>query len=186
MIWSTAMQGRRTTITNLSDHPLRKGVKRGQMSSHALHLLRWRGLRAQNLVEFALIFPVLMLLLIGMINFGRVFHVLIAISNSAREGVRYGSTYGMEDINPKDGVYEIKHDEIKSIVESESGGFLDQDKISVQSECVCREPVPDPCPSSSACISEGTLRVTVEYTTTLIFFPIEDMVLLRDMEMMIP
>ena len=180
------MTGRRHTKNKLNDHPLRKGVKRGHSMSPDLHPLRRVGLHAQNLVEFALIFPVLMLLLIGMINFGRVFHVLIAISNSAREGVRYGSTYGMEDINPRDGVYEIKQDDIRSIVESESGGFLDQDKISVQSECVCREAVPDPCPSSSACISEGTLRVTVAYTTTLIFYPIEDMVLLRDMEMMIP
>lgn len=151
-----------------------------------MHPLRRECLRAQNLVEFALIFPVLMLLLFGVIDFGRVFHVLIAISNSVREGVRYGTTYGIEDINPKDGVYEIKQDDIRNVVVSESGGFLDQDKIGVQSECVCREPIPDPCPSSSACISEGTLRVTVEYTTTLIFFPIEDMILVRDMEMMIP
>jgi Flp pilus assembly protein TadG len=31
-----------------------------------------------------------MLLLFGVIDFGRIFHVLIAISNAAREGARYG------------------------------------------------------------------------------------------------
>ena len=48
------------------------------------------GERGQSLVEFALILPVLMLILMGVFDFGRAFFAYNAISNGAREGARYG------------------------------------------------------------------------------------------------
>ena len=44
--------------------------------------------RGQSLVEFALIAPVLILLLLGLFDFGRAIYALNAISNAAREGAR--------------------------------------------------------------------------------------------------
>lgn len=57
----------------------------------------WRGkhlnLRrewGQALPEFALVIPVLILILMGVFDFGRAFYAYSAISNGAREGARYG------------------------------------------------------------------------------------------------
>jgi Flp pilus assembly protein TadG len=41
------------------------------------------------MVEFVLILPVLVLLLLLIVDFGRVFSVQIAMANAAREGARY-------------------------------------------------------------------------------------------------
>jgi Flp pilus assembly protein TadG len=44
------------------------------------------------LVEFALVFPVLMMLLLGMITGGFAYNQKLAITNGVREGSRYGAT----------------------------------------------------------------------------------------------
>lgn len=43
-----------------------------------------------SLVEFALILPVLMLILMGIFDLGRAFYAYNVIANAAREGARYG------------------------------------------------------------------------------------------------
>jgi len=45
------------------------------------------------MVESALLFPVLMLLVLGSADLGRVFYYSIAITNAAREGARHGTYY---------------------------------------------------------------------------------------------
>jgi len=50
-----------------------------------------RGNQAQALVEFALVLPLLLLLIIGIIDFGRALFVYSEVSNAAREAVRYGA-----------------------------------------------------------------------------------------------
>jgi len=52
--------------------------------------------RGQGFVEFALILPVLLLLLLGIIEFGYVFAAYSGMFNAAREGTRYGV------VNPRD------------------------------------------------------------------------------------
>src|ERR1700694_1573807 len=54
---------------------------------------RRRRQSAQSLTEFALILPVLMLILLGVVDFGRVFYYWTSIANAAREGARYGTTH---------------------------------------------------------------------------------------------
>ncbi len=50
--------------------------------------LRHRSEAGQSLVEFALVLPVLLLLLLGIIQFGAVFNSLITLNAAAREGAR--------------------------------------------------------------------------------------------------
>lgn len=50
----------------------------------------------QSLVELAIILPVLILILVGIMDLGRVFYAQIVITNAAREGARYGSMYPMD------------------------------------------------------------------------------------------
>jgi Flp pilus assembly protein TadG len=45
----------------------------------------------QNLIELALILPVLILILTGTVDLGRAMQAYIGISQAAREGARYGS-----------------------------------------------------------------------------------------------
>lgn len=48
--------------------------------------------RGDGLVEFALILPVLMLILMSVIDFGRAIYAYNVVANCAREGARYGVT----------------------------------------------------------------------------------------------
>lgn len=52
--------------------------------------------KGQGLVEFALILPILLLVILGTIEFGRIFLIYATVSNGAREGSRYGM------VNPAD------------------------------------------------------------------------------------
>lgn len=46
--------------------------------------------RGQALVELALVLPLLILLLFGTMEFGRIFHSYLALANASREGARAG------------------------------------------------------------------------------------------------
>jgi hypothetical protein len=54
--------------------------------------------RAQGMVEFALILPLLLVLIIGLLEFGRLFFAWLVIENSTRFGIRY-ATAGSYDEN---------------------------------------------------------------------------------------
>jgi Flp pilus assembly protein TadG len=56
-------------------------------------------------VETAIVFPILLLLLAAVVDFGRAFDAYIVLTNAAREGARWGS------VNP-----ELTVDEVKQIV----------------------------------------------------------------------
>lgn len=47
----------------------------------------------QAMVEFALVLPILLIFLCGIIDFGWIFYNQIAINNACREGARYASVH---------------------------------------------------------------------------------------------
>lgn len=47
----------------------------------------------QNIVEFALLLPLLMYILMGIIQFGFIFAAYLTLNNAVREGARWGSIY---------------------------------------------------------------------------------------------
>ena len=51
---------------------------------------RWRCEKGSELIEFALVAPVLILLLAGIFDFGMMFRTFEAVTNAAREGARVG------------------------------------------------------------------------------------------------
>ena len=53
-------------------------------------LKRWRSEKGQEVVEFALVIPLLFLLLFGIIDFSNIIFSYDTISNATREGARYG------------------------------------------------------------------------------------------------
>ncbi len=53
----------------------------------------------QSVVEFALILPILLLIIMGALDLGRAFYMKIAVINSAREGAYYLSYNPMDKTN---------------------------------------------------------------------------------------
>jgi len=58
---------------------------------------RFPGARAQAMVEFAIVMPLLLALLIGIMEFGRMVFIYTAVTNSSREAVRFASAIGFND-----------------------------------------------------------------------------------------
>ena len=53
---------------------------------------RSRGDRGQALVELAMITPILIILMLGVIDYGRVYFAYVSVTNGARIGADYAST----------------------------------------------------------------------------------------------
>ena len=53
--------------------------------------------RGQAVLEFALVLPILLLLLFGIIEFGIVFHDNLVLNQAAREGARLGAVGGTDE-----------------------------------------------------------------------------------------
>jgi len=73
-----------------------------------------RSERGQSLLEFALVLPVFLVLVFGIIDFGLGLRAWISITNSAREGARIGAVRGTCD-------------EIRQQVKDTSGGLVTSD-----------------------------------------------------------
>ena len=58
----------------------------------------WKREKGQSMVELAILLPILLIILLGIIDFGRVFFAYVTITNAAREGARYGSLHVFEDV----------------------------------------------------------------------------------------
>ncbi len=99
----------------------------------------------QGIVEFALLLPILILIIVGVFDLGRAFHALITITNAAREGARYGTMHPDEDANMK----------LAAVNEAAGSGII----IGVDDVFIN-------CPrdTNGACYRHGVLRVTVHYT----------------------
>lgn len=52
---------------------------------------RRNGEKGQNLVEFAMVIPIFLILVFAIVDFGMGFHAWITVTNAAREGARIGA-----------------------------------------------------------------------------------------------
>jgi Flp pilus assembly protein TadG len=111
------------------------------------HVGRERGAVA---VEFAIIFPVLLLLVFGIIDFGFGFHAWDASENAAREGARVGAV--------KPSLFDI---ETRARSTSSS---LDQSKLTVDTSCSTDKGVSfHGCPAGTSWVEGDIVKVTVSY-----------------------
>lgn len=138
--------------------------------------------RGQSLVEFALILPLFVLLLVGVFDIGRAFFAYIAISNAAREGARV-YTFWPDKITVAD---------INTAVYTEIGTstVVDPTKIVLPIRIKCGDPFTDVSSVAGiiTCPSEEPISVTITYTQDLIlsFFLPKNLTLVRTAEMMVP
>src|SRR5437016_3105931 len=95
------MQPRRMTPTCVLAEPSARRLRRcccyrSDLASKPMRTHRQRAERTQRgqaVVEFALVMPVLLLLLAGAVDLGNGFQTYIALTNAAREGAHYGINY---------------------------------------------------------------------------------------------
>ncbi len=120
--------------------------------------------RGQALVEFALIFPVFMLILAGILDFGFMLYSRMTVINAAREGAHVV----LSDAIKNDAVLIAN---IPARVSSTVGGVAQGVTLTTVTECVQ--------PNSSACSFSGSplaasgdsVKVTVTHTYKA-FFPL--------------
>jgi len=75
---------------------MRRGAPRRQPAQRVGHAARWADLRAgrgQALVEFVAVLMPLMLIVVGIIQFGLLYGAHVTLTNAAREGARAGTIY---------------------------------------------------------------------------------------------
>jgi len=72
---------------------------RGRTSRALLHLGRLaREAEAAELLEFALAIPLILVMVVGLLDFANAYHTKQALANAAREGSRLGAAAGTADI----------------------------------------------------------------------------------------
>ena len=126
--------------------------------------------RGASLVEFALIAPLLLLMLFGVIEFARLAHGFTTVWSAAREGARYATTVG--DSNGVNGPNYLDCDAIAEVALDKVVGMTlstgDVDIVysdltgTAVADCDLATPLPAPSPSGSTDIDNGfTIGVTV-------------------------
>jgi Flp pilus assembly protein TadG len=109
--------------------------------------------RGQSFVEFAIVSPVLLLFLLGIMDFGRVFFVAIELNNAARAGTQYGiqSPANAADVSGMQQAAQSDASNISGITATAS------------EYCECPDGSTPACNSSPSC---SDLRVYVEVDTS--------------------
>jgi Flp pilus assembly protein TadG len=125
-------------------------------------VMRSQGVRCdggQSLVELALALPLLLLILLGLADFGRAFYYTTIISNAAREGAAYLSQ------NPSAGQLPATNaNSVKSKVCNETGLFAYNDPAN----CPLTVQPPAPAVDFTAYAGGQDAVVSVTYDFTLI------------------
>ncbi|MCD6401002.1 MAG: pilus assembly protein [Anaerolineales bacterium] len=133
----------------------------------------------QNLVEFALLLPFLMVVLFGVLDLGRIFYVTIGLTSAAREAARY-TTLHPDDLSNENGVFfGTKKTAIDEA--ANSGVVLSSTDVDV----VCDNGVDD---DADSCDPAGTVvvNITTDFNLVLGFVLPTPITLTRKAEMMVP
>ena len=113
----------------------------------------------QALVEFALILPIILMLTLGMLDFGRGLHGYIALAGAVRDGARYGSVFS----NPA-----LSSDDVKNRVVSSAAGSLvslSKDNVTL---CMYKQDTPNNCVAYVGNSKGYILRVTATWDFNLL------------------
>lgn len=107
--------------------------------------------KGQSLVEAALILPILLLLLVGVVDLGRAMSTKIALTNASREGARYASRYPDQ----------------KSSIIAAVDAELDANGLGIDTAEVEIEIVPDPSVTPAAQGAKVTVTCTYPFETIM-------------------
>jgi hypothetical protein len=139
------------------------------------HRGRRSGGRGQALTEFALVVPFFLLVIYGIIEFGRYVYTVEVLNNAAREGARYAIVHGAEagtSSGPMLGT-EVSDDppgeNVKDAVRKYAVGVLDTITFPAQT---CPSVPSNPCWVTSNQRGDSVTVVAQTTFTTLIPFPL--------------
>lgn len=107
--------------------------------------------RGQALVEFALVLPILFLLIFALVDFGRVIYTQNAIAQGAREGARWGSVQA-RSASDIPGIEDYTFEVLAG---------LNSGRVSVDATCIRPGTIVMPCQA------DDTLEVHIETTVEL-------------------
>jgi hypothetical protein len=146
-----------------------------------------RKIRAQAIVEFMLALPVLLMLIYGIIEVGRLIFIFSSVANASRQAARYGSASGKIDnvafYQDCDGIravanqsaFIIKFDKIN--ITYDRG--INPDGTSIPIAGVDPNPAVDSCPIKDYTVRNGD-RIIVQVSTT--YEPILKLLPLKPLE----
>ena len=100
--------------------------------------------KGQSLLEFALILPVLLIVLAGVLDLGRIYYSYVAITDAAAEGATYAAMY--PQVSDRDEVFQRAQEASRGLVQ------IDNSMVEVD------------CPSVA---SGAPVTVTVSYSFTV-------------------
>ena len=132
----------------------------------------WRNEGGGALVETALTAPVLVFMLLGMVEFGRVAYIAIETSNAARAAVSYGS---------QNSITAVDTGGMTSVAQLEAASLASQNvnlSVSAVGNCSCSSPdttvTPFACSGASTalCPDPSFVEQTLNVTVTATFDPI--------------
>jgi Flp pilus assembly protein TadG len=117
--------------------------------------------KGASAVEFALVLPLLMLILFGIIEFGFIMYDKAIVTNASREAARRGIVYR------KDGgtVTQVPDDEVKQIAVDYCASYL----VSLGTGTAAV--LPPPIVSGNCAVQGSSRTVTVSYPYTFLFLP---------------
>ncbi len=116
--------------------------------------------KGQSLVEMALVLPVMLIILAGVLEVGRLYYVFVAVSDAAGEGANYAAIF-------PDDVY---RDELIQRVGEASGGLVEIDSSMINVDC------PDVAAGKPITVSVG-YTFTVAAPFAHIFIPDGEIIL---------
>jgi len=121
-------------------------------SNRVRHLLD----QGQSLVEFALVLPVLLIVLLGVLDLGRLYFAYVTVTNASREGARLGM------IKPANTA------SIQTRTQRESANALHLSSSNIVIECAAYSNNPPYAYSTEQCVEDDLqpgdrIRVTVNY-----------------------
>ncbi len=124
--------------------------------------------RGQALVEFALVAPLLFLLLFGIIQFGFLLAGQVGMTNAAREAARYATTYQVPDYSAR--ATTVRTDMVNNILPRSIIGYRDTNLVGTNTTIVyCAYPNGDNTGSNPS--YSIRVQVTIQYRHP-IFFPV--------------
>lgn len=78
---------------------MRRALRQGKLGMHLLsQLSQLRGVAGAALIEFAVVLPLLVVLVVGIFDFGGAFNLKQELSNAAREGATFGASQPTNDL----------------------------------------------------------------------------------------
>jgi Flp pilus assembly protein TadG len=133
---------------------------------------RFRVQTGQTIVEFAFMLPLLMIIIVGIIDFSILFYDKAVVTNASREGARQGSVLRS---NPGSGAYipldsTAVSNAVTSYISSRALSFGATTPSTV-TNWTTTTPAGAWSTNYASAVSGGMIKVTVTYTYTFLAFP---------------